>query len=96
MPRPIRRLPEETASRIAAGEVVERPLSALKEILENALDAAARRVELRVERSLDQGFSVADDGVGIPAGELELAPELHLRLVTRGRQKRFCRADIWI
>lgn len=77
MPRPIRRLPDETASRIAAGEVVERPLSALKEVLENALDAAARRVEIRVERSLDQAFSVADDGTGIAAGELELALERH-------------------
>lgn len=77
MPRPIRRLPEETASRIAAGEVVERPLSALKEVLENALDAGSRRVEIRVERSLDQGFIVADDGAGIAADELELALERH-------------------
>jgi len=75
--RPIRRLPEETASRIAAGEVIERPLSALKEILENALDAGARRVEIRVERALDQGFVVSDDGHGIAAGELELALERH-------------------
>ena len=77
MPHSIRRLPAETASRIAAGEVIERPLSALKEILENALDAASRSVEIRVERSLDQGFTVADDGVGIAAGELELALERH-------------------
>jgi len=75
--RPIRRLPEETASRIAAGEVIERPLSALKEVLENSLDAGARRVEIRVERSLDQGFTVADDGQGIAPGELELALERH-------------------
>ncbi len=77
MSRPIRRLPEETASRIAAGEVIERPLSALKEILENALDAGARRVEIRVERALDQGFVVSDDGHGIAPGELELALERH-------------------
>lgn len=77
MPRPIRRLPEETASRIAAGEVIERPLSALKEVLENALDAGAHRIEVRIERSLDQGFSVSDDGAGIAAGELELALERH-------------------
>lgn len=77
MPQPIRRLPEETASRIAAGEVIERPLSALKEILENALDAGARAVELRVDKSLDQGFAVADDGIGIAAAELELALERH-------------------
>ena len=77
MARSIRRLSPETASRIAAGEVIERPLSALKEVLENALDASARAVEVRVERALDQGFSVADDGSGIDAGELTLAVERH-------------------
>jgi DNA mismatch repair protein MutL len=75
--RSIRRLAAETASRIAAGEVVDRPLSALKELVENALDASARSVEVRVERSLDHAFSVADDGSGIASGELELALERH-------------------
>ncbi|MFN8588587.1 MAG: DNA mismatch repair endonuclease MutL [Candidatus Eisenbacteria bacterium] len=77
MARPIRRLSPETASRIAAGEVIERPLSALKEILENALDAGATAVEVRVDKALDHGFLVADDGHGIAPADLELALERH-------------------
>ena len=75
--RLIRRLPPDTASRIAAGEVIDRPLSALKELVENALDAGARRIEVRVERSLDHAFQVSDDGCGIAADDLELALERH-------------------
>src|SRR5262245_14755541 len=75
--RSIQRLAPETASLIAAGEVVERPLSALKEILENALDAGARPVEMSVDGSPGRGFTVADDGGGIAADELELALERH-------------------
>lgn len=77
MPARIHRLPQETASRIAAGEVIERPLSALKEVVENALDAGATRLEVRVEKSLDHAFTVADDGSGIAAEDLPLALERH-------------------
>ena len=73
----IRRLDPATASHIAAGEVVERPLSALKELIENALDAGARSIEVRIERSLDHRFSVADDGWGIAGDDLALALERH-------------------
>ena len=77
MKRTIRRLTAETASRIAAGEVVDRPLSAVKEILENALDAGARNIDVRVEGGLDRCFEVADDGAGLEPDELALAFERH-------------------
>lgn len=74
---PIRRLPPEAVNRIAAGEVIERPAAAVKELVENALDAGAKRIAIRIERGGLGLISIEDDGGGIPRDELPLAVERH-------------------
>ena len=74
---PIRVLPPEVAAKIAAGEVVERPASVVKELLENAIDAGADDVRLEITQGGRRLVRVSDNGCGIPSDEVELAFSRH-------------------
>jgi DNA mismatch repair protein MutL len=77
MPAPIRILPEDLANRIAAGEVIERPASVLKELVENALDAEARTIAVAVQGAGRRLMRVSDDGHGMSRDDALLAFERH-------------------
>ncbi|MDA9985067.1 ATP-binding protein, partial [Flavobacteriaceae bacterium] len=70
-------LPDHVANQIAAGEVVQRPASVVKELLENAIDAKATRIQLIIKEAGKQLIQVVDDGMGMSATDARLAFERH-------------------
>ena len=74
---PIRVLPDDVAAKIAAGEVIERPASVVKELVENAIDAEATSIQIEVKQGGRRLMRIADNGRGIPAAEVELAFARH-------------------
>ena len=74
---PVRQLPEQVVNRIAAGEVVERPASVVKELVENAIDAGASRIDIFTDGGGRRRIGITDDGGGMTHGDLALAVERH-------------------
>src|SRR5262249_25554262 len=76
-PMPVRQLPEQVVNRIAAGEVVERPASVVKELVENAIDAGASRIDVFTDGGGRRRIAITDDGGGMTAADLALAVDRH-------------------
>ena len=75
--KPIHKLPQDVVGKIAAGEVVERPAAAVKELVENAIDAGAAAVTVELVDGGITSIRVSDNGTGIPAGQMKMAFERH-------------------
>src|ERR1700754_2402655 len=88
--RPIRERPDELVSQIAAGEVIERPASVVKELVDNALDAGATRIVVETRDGGRAVVRVTDDGCGMAPGEARIAMQRHATSKIRGVD------DLWV
>ncbi len=88
-PKPIEILDDEVASQIAAGEVIERPVSVVKELVENAIDANATQISIMVEDAGKRKIEIIDNGFGIRYDELEMAVTRHATSKLRTAEELF-------
>ena len=77
MPNPIQKLPDNLINQIAAGEVIERPASIVKELLENSIDASADSISIELDRGGMQRICIRDNGIGIEKAPLHMALTRH-------------------
>lgn len=85
----IKLLSNSTINRIAAGEVIERPASVIKELVENSIDAGSNRIDILLERAGKNLIIISDDGVGMSVEDLEIAVERHTTSNTNGNKYRY-------
>ena len=92
----IQLLPDAIANQIAAGEVVQRPASVIKELLENAVDAGASRIDVHIKDAGKTLIQVSDNGAGMSAQDARMCFERHATSKIKSQKGPFCYSDPWL